>query len=130
SPQIAAIFIGGETVRVTGFLSAPQTRDLKPKGALRRPSDQSGRDLALRADRVCNRGARAVLAPGLATDGALNTVGDRRRSARARELRGEEVTVVVVTQVRHRHAGVAGAVARADVVCVVGLDRRDRSPDV
>src|SRR5207247_6618439 len=36
-PQIAAILIGGERVSVTRFLSAPQTRDLKQKGACQAP---------------------------------------------------------------------------------------------
>src|SRR4051812_18442929 len=82
------------------------------------------------ADSVDDRGTRPVLAPGRAADRALDAVRDRRRCVRERELRGDELRVVVVTEVRDGHAGVAGRVAGADVVSVVGLDRRDCGADV
>src|SRR5436190_21777922 len=166
-PQIAAILTGAESVSVTGFLSAPQTRDLKGRRRRLRPPHRgragfarsavssrnlerkggscrggkkrrapfgaprhSSNSVLLRAEVVVDGSARAVLAPGLAADRALDAVGDRRRCARERQLGGDELRVVVVTQVRHRHAVVARAVAGAGVVCVVGLDRRDCGPDV
>src|SRR5206468_11720410 len=59
-----------------------------------------------------------------------DAVGGRGRRFRVVEFRRDALRVVYVLPLHDALPILAGRVARAGVVCVVGLDRRDRGPDV
>src|SRR5438105_11594595 len=123
SPSRAAYRTGGESVKVTRFLSAAETAHLKEEGrGFPRPSRVQKRRLLLRAGAAEDVSAGAGLVPDLAADGALDAVRDRV-SGLDRQLRRHDGRVVRLEQ-RDGHAGIACGSARAGVVGVEGLDRR------